>query len=235
MTSSWLTSKGYDLDLQARYKKSNWLESIGQGAMIRKGDEINYLGGIYALQKQLGMTIHPGGKSALALSGRSHYIMFRPSTQIVIGSEKELPPSWFRNFNWGVKLNYHSTGFLPSTLGMQNLEHKGFNLQISNVSRAMMESLHLSPKEMDLLECAQVMEGMNNLRPKDIMPLLEACTSVKVKRLFLYLAKKFNHQWYKHLDTSNVELGSGNRAIVTGGTYIPDFGIVVPKEVADYA
>nr|WKN35977.1 AbiEi antitoxin N-terminal domain-containing protein [Tunicatimonas sp. TK19036] len=37
LLASWLTEKGYSLDLQKRYRKSNWLESIGSGAMKCSG------------------------------------------------------------------------------------------------------------------------------------------------------------------------------------------------------
>lgn len=42
--SSWLEKQGYSRDLQKRYKASGWFESIGTGAMIRKGDSVNWLG-----------------------------------------------------------------------------------------------------------------------------------------------------------------------------------------------
>jgi hypothetical protein len=40
--ASWLIKRGYSLDLQKRYRKSNWLVSVGTGAMIRKSDTISY-------------------------------------------------------------------------------------------------------------------------------------------------------------------------------------------------
>jgi hypothetical protein len=55
LTTAWLTKQGYSLDLQKQYKKSQWLNSIGTGALIRNGDQVDYLGGIYALQSQLGL------------------------------------------------------------------------------------------------------------------------------------------------------------------------------------
>src|SRR5690606_28575140 len=72
--SRWLLDNGYSYDLQKAYRKSNWLTSIGNGAMVRSGDNVRYLGAIYALQEYAKTSIHPGGKTALALSGRSHYL-----------------------------------------------------------------------------------------------------------------------------------------------------------------
>ncbi len=49
--SPWLANNGYSYDLQKGYRKSKWLTSIGNGAMIRSGDRVGYQGGIYALQE----------------------------------------------------------------------------------------------------------------------------------------------------------------------------------------
>jgi hypothetical protein len=72
--SSWLVKKGYSLDLQKRYRNSDWLISIGTGAMIRSGDNVGYEGAIYALQVQAGLFVHPAGKTALSLLGKAHYL-----------------------------------------------------------------------------------------------------------------------------------------------------------------
>ena len=57
-----------------------------------------------------------------------------------------------------------------------------------------MECLYLAPKSQLLLEVFELMEGLNN-RPASVQKLLEGCTSVKVKRLFLYLVDKAGHEW----------------------------------------
>lgn len=67
LTSAWLTEQGYSLELQNQSRKSHWFRSIRTGAVTRVGDQVHYLGAINALQTQLGMTLHPGAKTALAL------------------------------------------------------------------------------------------------------------------------------------------------------------------------
>ena len=94
-----------------------------------------------------------------------------------------------------------------------------------------MECLYLVPKYQDLSECYELMEGLNNLRPKEVQKLLEACTSVKVKRLFLFLADKVGHVWLKHIDFNQIDLGKGKRSIIKGGTYIPKYQITVNNEL----
>ena len=97
----------------------------------------------------------------------------------------------------------------------------------------MLECLYLAPKKQDLVECYQVMEGLTNLRPKVMQELLEHCGSVKVKRLFLYMAEKAGHKWYEFIDQSRIKLGSGDRSLVPGGAYISKHHISVPQELAD--
>jgi len=97
----------------------------------------------------------------------------------------------------------------------------------------MLECLHVAPEQMDLVECYHLMEGLVNLRPKLLQQLLEDCTSIKVKRLFLYLASKTSHQWLKFLDKSKIDLGKGDRSIVPGGVYISAYQITVPRKLVE--
>ncbi len=101
---------------------------------------------------------------------------------------------------------------------------------MSSPARAIMECLFLAPKYQELFECYELMENLNNLRPKSVQTLLESSSSIKVKRLFLYLAEKCNHQWLKHLDLTRIDLGSGKRSLVKNGVYISKYKITVPGE-----
>ena len=94
-----------------------------------------------------------------------------------------------------------------------------------------MECLYLVPKSQPLTEVFELMEGLNNLRPALVQSLLEACRSVKVKRLFLYLADKAGHDWFNCLDLKKIDLGSGKRSIVKDGVYVSKYQITVPKEL----
>ncbi len=231
--SAWLAENGYSRELQKRYKKSHWFESIGTGALIRKNDQVDYLGGVYALQKQLGLSIHPGGKTALSLLGKSHYLELSAKKAILFGDAKENLPLWFKKHQWGLDLEYKATSFLPSDLGLVELEQKMFTIKVSSAARAIFECLYLAPEKQPMLEVMYVMEGLNNLRPALIQSLLEQCRSVKVKRLFLYLAEKVSHEWFNHLDLRKIELGKGKRSVVSNGVYISKYKITVPKELEE--
>lgn len=232
--SAWLTKQGYNLDLQKRYKKSKWLESIGTGAMVRSSDHVSYEGAIYALQKQSGLSVHPGGKTALSILGKAHYLDLSTRKALMFGYKGERLPTWFKKYNWGLDIDYYSPSFLPADVGLVDIEIKTFTIKVSSAARAFMECLYLAPGKQDLIECYEIMEGLNNLRPQLVQTLLEQCQSLKVKRLFLYMATKAKHSWVEYLDLKQINLGSGKRSIVKNGVYINKYKITVPKELESY-
>ncbi len=73
------------------------------------------------------------------------------------------------------------------------------------------------------------MEGLKTLRPAVVQELLEKTASIKVKRLFMHFAEKFNHPWLKHLDLEQVDFGKGKRVIAKGGQFDSKYNISVPK------
>lgn len=231
LASSWLSKQGYSLDLQKQYKKSKWFDTIGTGALIRHGDQVDYLGGIYALQTQLGLNVHPAAKTALSMQGKAHDLELSTKTVQLFGRSEDHLPLWFKKRDWGVSVDCRLTSFLPSELGLVEMEHKNIMVKVSSPARAVMECLYLAPKSQPLMEVNELMGGLNNLRPVTVQKLLEACTSVKVKRLFLYLAHKAGHEWLNYLNMDKVDLGSGKRAIVSHGVYVPKYQITVPKEL----
>lgn len=233
LLSSSLALQGYSLNLQRRYRDSHWLESIGHGAMIRAGDQVGYDGAMYALQ-EAGWSIHPGGITALSILGQAHYLSLSAKKVTVFGSKEEKLPAWFQKRNWGVKVDYYQSEFLPANVGTITFQVKEFKIKISGAARALMECLYLAPKKQELVECYELMEGQNNLRPDIVQALLEQCTSVKVKRLFMYMAEKANHTWVEYIDLEKIDFGSGKRSIVKSGIYDPKYKITLPHELGQH-
>jgi len=114
------------------------------------------------------------------------------------------------------------------------VDHNGARLLISGPERAFMECLHLFPEQFSLLDSYYVMEMMTTLRPTFVQRLLEKCTSIKVKRLFLYMAEKAGHSWFLALDLSKVDLGKGIRNISATGRFDNKYQIIIPAELAEY-
>lgn len=198
---------------------------------MRYQDQVDYLGGVYALQAQLGLSAHPAAKTALSLQGKAHYLEMSAAKAQLFSHSGENVPLWFKKYDWGLTLELTSTSFLPPDIGLVEVQHKSFTVKVSSPARAVMECLYSVSKSQPLLEVFEIMEGLNNLRPESVQALLESCKSIKVKRLFLYLAEKAGHDWFNYLDLKKVDLGSGKRSIVEGGTYVPKYQITVPKEL----
>lgn len=72
--------------------------------------------------------------------------------------------------------------------------------------------------------------GLTTLRPRLMSSLLKNCTSVKAKRLFLYMANQEKLAWVRKLDLEGVDLGTGKRQIVAGGELDTDDNITVPRK-----
>lgn len=233
LVSSWLSEQGYSPELIRNYKKSKWLKAFGNGAVIRFNDKVDYLGAVHSLQNQLGLTMHPAAKTALSLLGRAHFLEMNPHQVYLFAYEKEVLPTWFKKHPWKPQIAFFTSSFLPINLGITSIEHKNFCVKISAPTRAILECLYLTPDKISLLECYKIMEGLTDLVPSQLQELLEKCTSVKVKRLFLYLADKSNHSWSKHIDKNKIDLGKGTRSFAKEGNYISQYQITVPKELEE--
>jgi hypothetical protein len=230
---SWLLTQGYSYELQQVYRKSGWLKSIGKGAMLKSGDSLVLTGALSTLQNIENLNIHIGGRSALELQGLAHYLQINnPETTLFVNGRIKLP-LWFTNNDWNVKTQLFRLSLLnDETLGMIDYQDGELTMKISNPARAIMECLALCPDKFPLSESFELMEGLASLRPAKVQELLENCKSLKVKRLFLHFAEKINHSWFKYLDTSKINFGSGNRSLVESGVLVSKYKLVLPKELA---
>lgn len=229
--SAWFSALGVSPQLLNKYASSQWVTALGKGAYAKTGEAVGWQGGLYALQAQAGLPIHAGAMTALSMQGFAHYVRMGAEQVFLFALPKTPYPAWFKNHDWGTGVQLVRTSILPDGLGLTEHEEKTFSIRISAPERAILECLHLAPDTVDIVECAQVMDGLTTLRPKLLQPLLEQCSSIKAKRLFLYLASRAGHDWVKRLDTAKLELGSGDRTITKGGVYVAQFGITVPKEL----
>ncbi|AIF81172.1 hypothetical protein I862_03055 [endosymbiont of Acanthamoeba sp. UWC8] len=188
-------------------------------------------GGVYAIQKEeKPPLIHVGGLTAIILQGSGHYIRFKEAIQL-FGQYKVNLPRWFKQYKWEEPIEYYSTNFLPAELALTTYKEKNFSIIVSALERAILECLYLAPDKIDLVECYQIIEGLTGLRPDILQELLENCSSIKVKRLFMYMADKANHDWLKFIDLTDINLGKGKRSIVKNGAYNIKYAITISKEL----
>ena len=231
LLASWLEKNGISRDLQQYYLKSGWLESYGVGSFKRPNENVQWTGALYSLQRQTELLVHAGGLTSLSLQGLSHYFRMEKEPLYLFSPQYVKLPKWFLSQEWSTRIIHVKTKFLPVKSALNDYSRDGIKLRISSAERAILECLHLTPNRFDMVECYQIFEGLANLRPKLLQELLENCNSIKVKRMFFYMASKANHQWLDFVDQSKIELGTGDRVIVKGGVYISKYKISIPKEL----
>ena len=229
-TTEYLNTLGYSTTLLARYKYSNWIQSLGKGAFIKNGDLLNWKGGVLALQEQLNLKVHIGAASALKLYGISHYA-YRDKEKIFLFAEPSVRlPKWFSDQKWDQEIKYFSSKLFKTNVGILSKKIDGFTLKMSSRERALFEQLYLVPKFEDSIESARLFEGLKTLRADLIQKLLEECNSIKVKRLFMYISEKLDYPWVRKLDLNNIDFGTGARTIDKGGKMNSKYKIVVKED-----
>ena len=231
-TASFLSKRGFSHNLLTRYKKSGWIQSFGRGAYILNEDRVEWPGAIYALQSQLGLRVHIGGKTALELKGHAHYLPLGEKRISLYGAQDLILPTWFRGKRLGAEVTLTRTNLFPAEaqVGFSEFEEKNLVLKISAPERAAMEMLYLVPGKVAFDEALLVIENLTTLRPEMVLELLSMCRSIKVRRLFLYMSERHDHQWVSDLDTSGLDLGKGKRMIVPKGRLDKKYLITVPKD-----
>ena len=232
MLTSWLEKSSFSRNEISNYIKSGWLQRISTGVYQFSGDTPSLYGILASYQKQANMEYHIGAVSALELKGFSHYIAMGKPTAVVFSPVRPPIPKWINETDLDMNLVEVSSKVL-GTAGIEQLGYQGQTLTVSSPERAIMECILLSPARYDLMDVYYLMEMLTSLRSSLVQRLLEDCTSVKVKRMFLYMAEKSRHRWFDKLDLSRISLGSGTRSFMKGGVKIPAYDIVIPKELAD--
>ncbi|NET56431.1 MAG: hypothetical protein F6K47_09740 [Symploca sp. SIO2E6] len=232
ITSKWLTTHGYTPDLVKRYQESSWLESLGHGAWTQRLEDVTWVDGVHAIQTQLNLPIFVVSESALRLGGYAHYLPFSEETIFLMGQRGTTLPKWFREYPWKVRTVYKTSSLFGNepSLGIQEIKIQGTALQVSSPERAILEVLYAVPKDFSFEFAWQHFESLLSLRPSHVQRLLEECTSIKAKRLFLLLAEKLEMPWRCAVSRESISLGSGKRVLAKGGMLNKMYQITVPSE-----
>lgn len=230
----WLQKQKVYRQLAESYRQGGWIERIGDGAYIQCGDHVDWTGGLYALQLELGMRLHVGAISALEMQGYAHFLPLGKGHAVWLfkdAQEMRSVPLWFQKrfgLNTPFKILVRKL-FQPDwKLGLTEKKFGEYSIFLSSPERAMMEYFDLVPQQQTLEQGFLLMEGLQTLRPKLVQELLEHCTSVKVKRLFMWVAEQEAHPWIKKLDLSRVDFGRGKRVIGKGGKLDKKYNLSLP-------
>lgn len=226
-----MEEEGVSRQLANSYLKNGWLARFESGAYKRPHEQINWTGGLYTLQNLSDLSVHVGGISAIEVQGYAHYIRKSAQQNVTLWKTPLVRlPAWFAKHEWKVDIQVRSVNLFDDGKPMlTEKEIEGLPVHVSVPEQAILEYLYDIPKFEGFDEASYIMEGLTSLRPGILQSLLEHCRSIKVKRLFLYLADYHAHSWFKRLDLSNVDLGSGKREIIKGGKLDKKYQIVVPE------
>ena len=232
-TASWLSTHGYSHQLLTKYRQSDWIRSLGHGAYYRADDTPTWEGVVYALQEQLGLKIHVGGKTALLLWGLGHHLPLGTPYVQLFGMPGKKPPSWVYKYDRDARIYYRASKLfgLKPELGLDSKSTGPFSITISSPERAILEVLCLVPNHQTAEEAFQLLNGLTALRPSLLQDLLTSCNSVKVKRLFLCLSERINPIWLKELNGKRIRLGKGKRQVIKGGILDSKYLITIPENL----
>lgn len=226
LTARELLSLGVSRALQRSYVRSGWLKRAGVGAYIILGGELSLDNALRALQAGPRLSVHLGAYSALSEKhGKTHNIPAARKDEL-FGRRGEKLPGWFVSA-FGSNCHISLTNFLPSELGLMDIDMGGLSIKVSSIERAMLELIYLTPATHTVREAYQILELLTIAKPSLVQALLEKCGSIRVKRLFLFMVERAGHAWLKRIDISKVELGSGVREIEKGGKLDRKYHIVI--------
>ncbi len=226
LTAEDMLKRGLSRELQRSAVRSGWLTRIGTGAYTVLEEPVSLEGAIYTLQKELRLSVHQGGYTVLNEKyGKTHNLIVSRRPQLFCYRGEKIP-AWFRS-NYGSSYDLYVTSFLPPDTGFTDDTNVNFTVKIPVVERAILEMLYLTPSVHTLQETYQVMELLGMVKPAVMQSLLESCTSIKVKRLFLYMAERAGLTWFKRIDLATIDLGRGDREITKGGQYDKKYRIVI--------
>lgn len=244
--SAWLGSRGYPRSLLGYYVQHGWLDSPARGVFHRAGSKPTWQTVVYSLQHLCGLPLHVGGRHALSIQGQDHYLPMGPATVTLCGPAR--PPGWVNQIGLPETFVLQpdaKLGLPPLTALMlgdrDGLRSVGLDLLLGDrpdcpmvvamPERAMLELLLDVPHAATTAQADAIMQGMARLRPALVSKLLQLCTSVKVKRLFLALAERHGHAWFAHLDLEGVDLGVGKRQLRVGERMHPKYLISLPRDL----
>ncbi|MCD4681680.1 MAG: type IV toxin-antitoxin system AbiEi family antitoxin [Bacteroidales bacterium] len=233
-TLKWFRDHGGYQQLLDYYQKAPWVTKIGSGAYIQYGDSVDWRGGLYAVQNQLNLSVHVGGKTALELSGFGHNIqMGRTALIYLFASGKVRLPTWFMKHPWEDELCFKRLNIFQSKpdVGLMDFNAGNYEIKGSAPERSMIELCALVPNYHSFEEAEHFMESLLSLRSGHLQDLLETCSSIKAKRLFLYFADMYNMPWFQKLDIKNIDLGKGKRQVAANGILNKKYQITVPDEI----
>jgi hypothetical protein len=233
VTSTWLEAHGVYRQLIHKYVKGGWIQKLAAGAYQKAGDQVDWSGALNAIQEQLRYPIHLGGASWISLKGYGQQVPITSKTPLnLYGRPGVELPRWFRKGPWSKHTTYSKRSFFGDSteIGLTTWTmESGLTLVVSSLERAFIEMVDDMAK-LDFEQLYEVCERLTGLRPALVQELLENCTSFQTKRIFLFMAERCGHAWFKKLNLNKIDLGKGKRTVFKKGRFNSKYQITVPRQ-----
>lgn len=256
VTAAWLNEHDYSSALLRKYVANGWLEQPARGIYRRPAGELLWQHLVISLQTLLETPVFVGGRTALEQQGLSHYVTPSSPRDVHLYFAVQ-PPGWLKKVNIDENLVLHrtrrlfkdtqmlSTGTwdserqafletnvtIPDDLSLQSWGQWHWPLVMSKPERAVLELIDEVPENESFHQADMLIEGLRTLSPRRMQMLLEECTSIKVKRLFLWFAERHQPPWLDELNLEHIDLGSGKRSLAPGGKLDRKYLITVPGDM----
>ncbi len=217
--------------------KSEQLKLLWKGIYTRGIIPPNWQSVVYTLQQILQTDFIIGGLLALELKGFSHYLPKSSKVTVHLYGNDRLPLWTQKIVKNDIFIKHTRTSLFAEMDKALSEKYTTFIpwkddtrvLKIATPERACLEMLDKVPKTISFEHADQLIQGMTTLSPRALQPLLEMCSNIKVKRLFLWFAERHQYIWFTKLNLENIDLGSGKRVIEKEGELDKDYLITVPK------
>ena len=237
-TKQWLLGQGFSRHALDNAVKSGRLVSRLGGVYSQANVQLSGYGVVCSLQRMMAQPVVVGGLSALALQGFAHYLSSGKETTLHLYSPDKAP-RWLNKLLLEVNFVWHGCGRIwqDEVIARENLQvsHPWREdlppLRLSSPERAVLEALAEVPDKLSFEHADELMQGLTSLSPRKLQFLLEHCESIKVKRLFFWLAERQGYAWLQRLEPTRINFGTGKRMLCKGGKLNNKYQITVPVEM----
>lgn len=246
VTRRWLLSQGVTSHTADNWVKRGRLVVLRPGVYANPGSPLSWDSVVRSLQR-MGSDLVVGGITSLELQGRSHFEPLAHEYHVNLYGRDSLP-RWINGVGLDARFRRHGTTWLQAD-GSPAVSDDSYGLRypfavfldegaglgrlrVSTVERAFFEVLSGVPKKTSFEHAELLLDGLPDLLPRRLNALLDRTRSVKVKRLFFWLARRQQHRWLKYVPEDNIDFGRGKRHLAQGGRLNKEYLITVPKDMS---
>lgn len=192
--SAHLSELGISPALAHRYVKSGWLDKLGRGVFMFRGDSLTRDASLRFLEGRI-PGFHVAAKTALALHGFRHNVGHE-EPMILWGDQSTTLPEWFEaRFAARYSAPRLFDGNLPPGFAISPPPDQPDGPSVSEPERALLEMLSEVGVHQEIDEARHIMEGIRQLRSRHLARLLAACRMVKAVRLCVLWSEELGLPW----------------------------------------